>query len=192
MKKLVWHSRLIYLGIDGEREDSLLKSKGFTLVELIIVTALIGILAGVVAFTFAVGLKTWSSGLDRTDIRQDGNLVLERMVRELSQAYSIRNAEEDAITFWADADGDEEVTFELENSNLKRTSDGGETVLTPDVETFALSYRDVNNNLMTLPQDVASQSKRDNIRVIIILLTLDKADETVTLSSSVYTRNQGL
>lgn len=169
-----------------------MKSKGFTLMEIIIVTALIGILAGVVAFTFAVGLKTWSSGLDRTDIRQDGNLVLERMVRELSQAYSIRNAEEDAITFWADADGDEEVTFELENSNLKRTSDGGETVLTPDVETFALSYRDVNNNLMTLPQDVASQSKRDNIRVIIILLTLDKADETVTLSSSVYTRNQGL
>lgn len=169
-----------------------MKVKGFTLMELIIVTALIGILAGVVAFTFTVGLKTWSSGFYRTNLRQDGNLVLERMGRELSQAYSIRNAEADAITFWLDADGNEEVTFELENSNLKRTGGGVERVLTPDVQTFALSYRDLNNNPMTLPQDVASQAKRDNIRVITISLTLDKADETVTLSSSVYTRNQGI
>ena len=156
--------------------------------------ALISIFAGVAVFTLSVGFKAWSSGMSRANVRQDGNLVLERMVREVSQAYSITAAEADKITFWADADGSKRISFETETGNLIRTIEGSgvETVLTHDAQTFALSYRDLSDNPMSLPSDVASQDKRDNIRVIIISLILNKGDETITLSSSVYVRNQEL
>lgn len=166
--------------------------KGFTLIELTIVIVLFIILSIALFWTFVAGLKIWNSGKNRSDIRQGGNWAIERMVRELSQAYSIRNADGDEITFWADSDGDDEVTFNVDDNELIRTAGSAETILTPYVDTLTLSYRDINNNLMTLPQDTASQSKRDNIRVIIMSLTLNAGDDTVTLSSSIYTRNQGL
>jgi len=166
--------------------------KGFTLIELIIVIVLFTMLSVAVFWTFVAGLKIWNSGKNRADIRQGGNWAIEKMVRELSQAYSIREAVEDEITFWADPDGDDEVTFNTDDNELIRTTDSVETILTPYVETLELSYRDINNGLMTLPEGTDSQAERDNIRVIIISLTLNQGDEAVTLSSSVYTRNQGL
>lgn len=173
-----------------------LRIEGVTLIELIIVMALVAILVGAVSFTFAVGLESWSSGRNRSEIRQDGNLSLERMVRELSQASSITIAHADRIKFDADVDGDgtdETITFNFDddNNNLNRTVVGGATtILAPNVQTFGLSYRDLDDTLLSLPQHTNTQVKRDRIRVIIISLTMDKGDETITLSSSVYARNQ--
>ena len=166
--------------------------KGITLIELIIVIVLLSILVGFVSWVFVVGLRSWSSGKDRADIRQSSNLALERMVRELSQASSFTIAQAGQVKFVADLDDDgtdETVTFSVSNSELFSDTDGTATVLAPDVQAFGLLYRDLNNVIMTFP---ISGGDRDNIRVIIISLTLNKADETINLSSSAYARNQGL
>jgi len=166
--------------------------KGLTLIELTIVIALFSILTVAVFWSFTAGLRTWGSGKNRAAIRQDGSLAIQKMTRELSQAYSIRAANEDEITFWADAAGEEEISFVLEDTALLRKAGSIETVLTFDAQTFALSYRDLYDDVMTLPQDTASQGKRDNIRIVVISLNLNKGGEAITLSSGVYTRNQGL
>ncbi len=166
--------------------------KGITLIELIIVIVLLSILVGFVSWVFVVGLRSWSSGKDRADIRQSSNLALERMVRELSQASSFTIAQAGQVKFVADLDDDgtdETVTFSVSNSELISDIDGTATVLAPDVQAFGLLYRDLNNVIMTFP---ISGGDRDNIRVIIISLTLNKVDETINLSSSAYARNQGL
>ena len=167
--------------------------KGLTLIELIIVIVLFSVLMISVSWVFIVGLRTWNSGLNRAQIRQDSSLAMEKMVRELSQADSITDAAADEITFLADLDDDginETVTFDVNNTELIRTFEGVPTVLAFDVQGFELSYRDLDDNLLNLPQDTASQKKRDDIRVIAISLSMNKADETIILNSGVYARNQ--
>jgi len=152
--------------------------------------ALVAILAGVVSFTFAVGLKTWGSGRNRAEIRQDGNLAMERMVRELSQASGFTIARDDKVKFSADLDEDgevESITFDTSEDNLNRTVEDVAVCLARNVETFHLAYYDLNNDLLEPP---VAPSERDNIRVITITLTMNKVDETISLSSSVYARNQ--
>jgi len=165
---------------------------GFTLIELILTVAFFSIFTTAVFFSFVVGLRVWDSGKIRANIRQDASLALERITRELSQAYSIQGAREDEITFWADAAGTEEITIDVQTGNLTRTLDALATILTPNVQTFTLSYRDLDDNSMNIPSDVGSQAKRDDIRIVGISLVLDEEDETITLGSSAYTRNQGL
>ena len=166
---------------------------GFTLIELIIVILLFSVIVAFVSWGFVTGLKVWNFGKDRADMIQNGNLTLEKMMRELSQASSITDADDNTITFLADIDddgADEAITYSVSSNNINRTEDGTSTILASDVQTFQLSYRDLNDNAMSIPSDVASQQKRDDIRIITIALTFNKADETINLSSSVYARNQ--
>jgi prepilin-type N-terminal cleavage/methylation domain-containing protein len=167
-----------------------MKKKGFTLIELIIVIVLLSVLVGVAAWTFVAGLRSWNSGIDRANIRQDGSFALEIMVRELSQADSFTIAQEDNVKFDADIDNDgsnETITYSTSDSELSRKVNGTTTVLSPDVDTFLLSYRDLNDTAMTPP---ITGAEHDDIRVITISLTMDRFDETLTLSSSAYARNQ--
>ena len=163
--------------------------KAFTLIELIIVLTLFIIIVGFAGWSFIVGLRAWNSGQNRAEIRLDGTLAIEKMVRELSQASDITTADEDEIIFEADLDDDgtvETVTFNVSNNNLIRTVNAVATVLASNVQTFGLSYLDLNNSPWTLPQDPV------DIRVITISLTMSNLDETFSLSSSTYVRNQQL
>ncbi|MFA5500567.1 MAG: hypothetical protein WC404_05770, partial [Candidatus Omnitrophota bacterium] len=94
-----------------------MRKKSFTLTELIIVAFFMSILVGSISWVFVVGLRTWSSGAARADIRQDANLALEKMVRDLSQASGITAADANNITFAADTDANgvnEIITFRSE------------------------------------------------------------------------------
>lgn len=170
--------------------------KGFTLIELIIAVALFSILTVFVALTFLVGLRVWGSGRERAEITQDGILSIERMVRELGQASEIRSAQADRVRFDADlnSDGsDETITFAVSGGVLERTEQGGAQIdLAPNVGNFALSYYTSNSDPMVddpMPFPVTGP-QLDTVRVIAISLTLEQADEAITLSSSAYTRNQ--
>ena len=171
--------------------------KGFTLIELIIVIVLFSIIVFPVTFSFIVGVRSWESGKNRAYIRQSANLALEIMERDISRATSITDAAADEIEIEVDLtdDGtDETVNFNLDSDNnvLQRDVDGTTTILARDVGGFTLSYTDLNNDSMTIPQDVASQKKRDDIRIVNMLLDMSDGVEQITLSSSIYCRNQGL
>ncbi len=166
--------------------------KGITLIELIIVIILFILLSGFFLWTFSVGLKMWDSGRRRAEIRQSGALAIERMVRELSQASSFTIAQAEQVKFDADLDNDgsdETVTLSISGSELMWEAGAAEMVLASSVQNLAFSYRDLNNTAMAFP---ITGNERDDIRVVIIALTLSDEDETVILSSGVYTRNQGL
>ena len=168
--------------------------KGFTLIETIVVVALFSMLVAAVLWIFLVGIRAWSSGTDRANIRQNANLAIERMVREISQASEIIRARSNEVEFEADLDQDgfvETIRFDVDrNNNLQRTEDSIEVVIAPSVQSFGLGYylELDNENLLS---SVTGPS-RDDIRVIVILLSLSEGGEVYTLSASAYARNQGL
>jgi len=169
--------------------------KGFTLFELIIVVLLVSILVGVVGFSFSVGLRSWNSGRKRVEITEEASLAVARMGRELRQASEFITAKTSEVTFEADLDGDasvETITFKVRQNadELERTEGGTVVVLARDVDTFTLGYylESDNDNLLSS----ATGPELDQIRVVVITLTLTKGDETISFTSSAYTRNQGL
>lgn len=167
--------------------------KAFTLIELTLVWALLSVFVGVVLWIFSVELKMWGSSRDRVMIRQQGHQALNRMVRELSQTNSITSAAAGAITFLADLDDngtDETITLNTSGSNLNRTEGAVVNSLAFNVQSFGIAYRDLSNNLLTPPGGTDTQAERDTIRVVTLSLTMNKTDETLNLSSSVYLHNQ--
>jgi Tfp pilus assembly protein PilW len=166
--------------------------KTITLVELMISLVLFIILAGSFLWIFTTGLKLWHFGKNRAGIRQGGTLAIDRMVRELSQASSFTIVQSNQVKFDADLDNDgsdETVTFVVEGGDLIETIDGTAAVLAANVDTLIFSYRDLNDDVMSFP---VIGGDYDNVRVVTVSLVLDEEDETITLSSSAYTRNQGL
>lgn len=59
------------------------RSRGFTLVELVIVIILMGIIAGVLAPVISQNLRAYSQTQARTDLTAKGRIAIERLAREL-------------------------------------------------------------------------------------------------------------
>lgn len=167
--------------------------KAFTLIELVIAVVLISIFVISVFEVFRVGLTIWGTGLDRARLRQDSRAAMERMTRELSQAGSITSAAADQITFLVDLDdngSDETVSYSLSAGNLLRAEGAVTTVLARYVQSIGLTYRDLNNNILTPPGGTDSQAERDTIRVIGIAIGMARDNETFNLSAGIHARNQ--
>jgi prepilin-type N-terminal cleavage/methylation domain-containing protein len=167
-----------------------LSARGFTIIELIVVIALFVILVSVIPMIFLTGLKSWSSGRNRAQIREEANLAMEMMVRDLGQADTITVATASAITFAADVDNDnanETVAYSRDaGNNLIRAVAGTAIALNSDTQALTFTYTDLNNAVFT----PTTQADRDNIRVVTIGLRLSNVSENITVASSAYTRNQ--
>jgi prepilin-type N-terminal cleavage/methylation domain-containing protein len=166
---------------------------GFTLVELIITVALFSIIVGVASLLFLMGMKAWSYGNDRSEIRTRANSAMEVITNDLSEAHLVTAATATSITFSADPDNDgldEIVTiaFDAVNNKIDRTVAGSTRILTPYAQSFGFTYCQANMETTFVP---ATQADRDSMRIVNISLTMDKQDETISLSSSVLCRNQG-
>ncbi|OGY25441.1 MAG: hypothetical protein A2864_01415 [Candidatus Woykebacteria bacterium RIFCSPHIGHO2_01_FULL_39_12] len=63
--------------------------RGFTLIELLVVTALIGILTATSVIIFVTQLRNQNKTTIGNEIRQNGNLVIERFEREVRAASNV-------------------------------------------------------------------------------------------------------
>ncbi len=171
------------------------KKSALTLVELLIAMLLFSAITGATVLMFNTGLKIWSSSKDRIDIRQNGSLAMERMIRYLELARNITTAAEDSITFTADLDNnglDETITIAYDAVNkIDITIAGSTTTLTRDVNNLVLTYYGLNTETAFTPPHPINPADRASIRVINISITMSKGSDTVTLSSSAFCRNQG-
>lgn len=167
---------------------------GFTILELMMGIVLFGILVGAVTYVFVTVLKEFSNTKIRSDLRQDGVIALERLTRELNQAGIVTSAQENLVSFWwQDADGDdlpdssEIVTFSWNGTPgtpLRR----GNANLAYSVEDFQIRYRDLNNKSLSPSPDL-SLVERDSIRRLDVILKLQRADQDITLLTSIIPRN---
>ncbi len=118
------------------------------MLELVIVIALIGILAGVIARTFLWGMDIFDFVFTRKDLIQSSRIGMERLTDELraiSSSSDILSASKTELSF--NDSGGNTVTYQFSNGNLIRNGQK----LVEGLTSFSFSYYDVMDQELTVP-----------------------------------------
>ncbi len=77
------------------RRDPAGRRGAFTLVEILVAVAILGVVATTVAFVLGVGTSAWRAGTEMAEESHDGEGVMEQVVMALRSAYYPANGEAD-------------------------------------------------------------------------------------------------
>jgi len=113
--------------------------RGFTLVELLIVIAILGLMmAGLVAVQLQ-GQTSYLVGAHRVEVQQNTRIALDLIIRELRSAQSVTAIPSATSITFVDENG-ATVQYELSGTLINRTTGGVTTPLIGGAQTFNLKY----------------------------------------------------
>lgn len=99
----------------------MIKKKGFTLVELVVVVAIFGVLFIVVSGTFVNSLKGALKAEATKEVRQNGDVAMARIVHELKNARTIDQCVSATNILFTDPVTGHSMRFRANNNQLTRT-----------------------------------------------------------------------
>ncbi len=152
-----------------------------TLIELIMVIALLAILLGAVTSTFVTGLKVWDVGMLSGGVRKEASYSLRIISEELKQAITITAANLNNMTFQADLDGNgavDTITYSWDGTaghDLIRTQGTETMILARGAQDAKFQYYNSTNTLLGPPPAVTASA----VRAIELTLQVKKENETV-------------
>ncbi len=158
------------------------KSKGFTLVEIVITIVIVSIIAAIAAAILLQGVQAYVAEGERSDVHYRARLAIERMAREIRL---IRDQGTDIITMtpsslqFTDINGSN-TGFTWAASTLYRWNGTGNDTLATGITSFAFSY---------LQQDGVSAATPADVWYIDIALTSRQGAESLVMRSRVHPRN---
>ena len=162
-------------------------SAGFTLIEMILVTLVIGILAGILVPLLQQGVQGYTAIETRGDLTSEARDATDRMVREMrniqkkaNNAPNISSADGTSITFvdaWTNT-----ITFALAGSKVQRNTD----ILVDQVSGLQFRYFNESNTELIPP---LSGADLDNVRRILLVLTLAEGGETLSVTGQAFVRD---
>lgn len=139
-----------------------MNSKGFTLIEMVMVIVLLGIIAGVAAMVLLEGSRGWLSTGQRKDALWEARMSIERMVREAREGrrydYAIAA---DQITFRRYT-GTSLTTYRYNAGRLERTEGSTTSALAENVE--FLRFTTIKPNLIGIALGVSGAGKTVELR----------------------------
>ncbi len=121
---------------------------GFSFLEMVMVIALIGIIAGVMAQMFVFGVDMFDATATRKDSMQGGRIAVEFMVQDLraiADADDVTTATATSLTFY-NIDS-ETINYSYSGGTLSRNSN----TLLEGLSNFQLSYTDVDGVVLSTP-----------------------------------------
>lgn len=154
-------------------------SSGFTLIEAILVIALLSLLLTAITSVFVVGFKVWDSQSLSAGAKKDAAYSLRVISEELRQASSIVAATQNSLTFTADLDGngaDETIVYcwsGTAGDDLNRTEAAITKILARDAENAQFIYYDASNDPLAFPVAVSA------VKLAELTLELKTEDETI-------------
>ena len=183
-------------------------TKGFTLIEMIMVITLLGIVAAIIAIPLLQGAKGWFAATTREGITQSGRIGIERMARETRNTARVDSvtvlcptppcpcisaASATSITF-SDLSGDltncNSITFSLSGTNLYRCPDPAcATQYTQADNISSLTIRYYRSDNFWINEDPISAANRPLIRRLSIEIVSTKGTETLRKYNEVYLSN---
>jgi prepilin-type N-terminal cleavage/methylation domain-containing protein len=154
-----------------------MKSKGFTLIELIMVIVLSSILASIGSYVLLAGFKAWFANQNVMAANNQARMALERMTRDIhavASAASITTATASQFTFTNI--GGTSITYQRTGSQLMRNTQ----VLADNISSLSFSYLDRN---------AATTAVLANIRYISISLVISQGSAQYPMRTTLYTMN---
>jgi prepilin-type N-terminal cleavage/methylation domain-containing protein len=169
-----------------------INNKGLTLIELMVVLAILSIvILGLVSF-FSGGVRSWIAGQNQLKAQREARQVMDRMVREIREGQFVDDTSSGMyiIVFYnPNTKQTREYSYVKVDKEIKeKIEDGTPSSLLKNVSSFFFSYRD-SNNLNVSPPD------KDRISSVKIYLEMDvDSDDNpdIILEAEVSLRNFNL
>lgn len=153
------------------------RTRGFTLIELVIVIVILGVLSAMTLPLLQAGFNAYVTQRDISDANWQGRLALARFTRDvqsLSTTATISSATNTQFTF-VDA-ANSTVAYQLSASQLQRNG----LTLANGVNSLGFAYYDAAG---------ASTATLASIRYVLIALTITHNNVNTTLRTVVNLRN---
>ena len=177
--------------------------RGFTLTELLVVTAVLGLMLTAVGSLMMSSQQAYSFGSNRVEAQQNARVALDLMTRELRGAQSITalGGASDITFTVCDASSmttctPVSVQYQLSSGNLNRISGGVTETVIGGVQSLTMTYCAVwNPSTNSCTTAAASAAAVKVIRVQIVAKTEDTAstgslaDRRMTVESTIRLRN---
>jgi prepilin-type N-terminal cleavage/methylation domain-containing protein len=163
-------------------------SRGFTLIEIIIVIVLIGILGTIAATIIMQGVRAYSGLESRSNAHYQARFAMERMAREIRLMRSSTAADIPAMTGttlqYNDING-LQMGFRLNAGNIERTQDNGTTW-----QTLAINITGPGGNIFTyLDSTGAVTVAAASLWLVQIQFTATQNTESIDMHTAVHPRN---
>jgi len=113
--------------------------RGFTLTELLVVTAVLAIVLGAVILIQQKGQEAYIMGSNRVETQQNARVALDLMTRELRSATAVTAIPSGTNMTFTDQNG-ASVQYQLASGNLTRSTGGIATILIGGVQSLAFTY----------------------------------------------------
>lgn len=144
--------------------------KGFTLAELLVGLAVLGLALAGLATVHESGLRAYVYGSNRVEVQQNARVALERMAREIREAQALTNPTATQLTIQTDWNGNgvigealavtvdgvlrgEQVTYRLNGAALERQESGVDATFRTvmgGVEQLTLTYPSAKTVAITI------------------------------------------
>ncbi len=168
--------------------------RGFTLTELLVVAAVLGmILAGVVLIQMQ-GQQAYLFGAHRVEVQQNNRAALELLTRELRSAQAVTTVASAGDLTFVDLNG-VTIQYQLSGTTLNRITGGTTTPLIGGVQTLTMSYYSAWNGATNTGTTTTTPASVKLVRLQLVTGTEDQAgpgspaNQHATMESVVRLRN---
>lgn len=151
-------------------------SKGFTLIEMVMVITLLGIIGGIIALPLYQGTKGWFEATTREGITESGRIAIERMMREIRNTARvdsvtalcaappcpcISTATATSFAFGSDPANCASINFSRAGAVVPYTIQRNTVDLADNIQLLTFTYYDANNT----PGASAANTRRISIEI---------------------------
>lgn len=154
-------------------------ARGFSLTELLVATAVLGVIMSAVLFVQMRGQESYAFGSNRVETQQNARVALELMSRELRSALAITALGGASDITFLDQNNTQ-VQYQLAGASLNRISGGETRTLIGGVQSLSMSHCKAWNTTNSACATTASTA--GDVRTVRIQLTT-RTEESVAASS---------